>query len=208
MRAQRKAVTVHPFRARVSLARAATAFGSTGVGVAAFGAVGIGALAIRKIVIKRGNIGRLSIDELEVGRLRVRESIVEEERSRPRPLEELEGHKYISLTTFRRGGEAVPTTLWFALADRRLYATPPDSGKMKHVRNDLQVILTPCNSWGRPRGESVEGLAGGIHGAVPRRAQAALHEKYRLGLALLHLFGKHEIGQVTLEVCPADEEGA
>ena len=99
---------------------------------------------------------------------------VEEERSWPRPLEELEGHNYVSLTTFRRGGEVVPTTLWFALADGRLYATtPPDSGKMKRVRNDPQVILTSCNAWGRPRGESVEGLARGIHGAAPRRGRAS-----------------------------------
>src|ERR687893_3235134 len=61
----------------------------------------------------------------------------------------------------RRGGEVVPMTLWFALADGRLYATtPPDSGKMKRVRNDPQVILTPCNAWDRPRGESVEGWLG------------------------------------------------
>ena len=167
-------MTVHPFGGRVGLARAATAFGSTGVGASAFGAVAIGTLAIRSIAIKRGNIGCLSIDELQVGRLRVRELTVEEERSWPRPLEELEGHNYVSLTTFRRGGEVVPTTLWFALADGRLYATtPPGSGKMKRVRNDPQVILTPCNAWGRPRGESVEGLARGIHGAAPRRGRAS-----------------------------------
>ena len=119
---------MHPFGGRVGLARAATAFGSTGVGASAFGAVAIGTLAIRSIAIKRGNIGCLSIDELQVGRLRVRELTVGEE---------LEGHNYVSLTTFRRGGEVVPTTLWFALADGRLYATtPPDSGKMKRVRND------------------------------------------------------------------------
>ena len=161
-------MTVHPFGGRVGLARAATAFGSTGVGASAFGAVAIGTLAIRSIAIKRGNIGFLSIDELQVGRLRVRGLTVEEERSWPRPLKELEGHKYVSLTTFRRGGEVVPTTLWFALADGRLYATtPPGSGKMKRVRNDPQVILTPCNAWGRPRGESVEGLARGIHARHP-----------------------------------------
>jgi uncharacterized protein len=210
MRARRNAATVR----EAGLARAATAFGATGVGAvaagaAAFGAVAIGALAIRSIAIKRGKVGRLSIDELEVGRLRVGELIVEEERSGPRPFEYLEGHNYVSLTTFRRSGEAVPTTLWFALADGRLYATTPtDSGKMKRIRNDPRVILTPCNAWGRPRGESGEGLARIIDGAAPVQAEGALREKYRLGLALFHLFGAHEIGRVTLEVRPADAEGA
>lgn len=161
-------------RAWVGLARAATVLGSKGIGAvaagaAAFGAVAIGALAIRSIAIKRGKIGRLSIEELEVSRLRVGELVVEG-RDVPRPFENSEGHNHVSLTTFRRSGEALPTTPWFALADGRLYApTPPNLGKMKRIRNDPQVILTPCNAWGRPRGESVEGLARGIHGAAPRR---------------------------------------
>ena len=119
---------MRPSRARVGLARAATVLGSKGIGAvaagaAAFGAVAIGALAIRSIAIKRGKIGRLSIEELEVRRLRVGELVVGEERDVPRPFESLEGHNYVSLTTFRRSGEAVPTTLWFALVDGRLYAT-------------------------------------------------------------------------------------
>jgi uncharacterized protein len=204
---------MRPSRAWVGLARAATVLGSKGIGAvaagaAAFGAVAIGALAIRSIAIKRGKIGRLSIEELEVRRLRVGELVVEE-RDVPRPFENLEGHNHVSLTTFRRSGAAVPTTLWFALADGRLYATtPPNSGKMKRIRNDPRVILTPCNAWGRPRGESVAGLARDVDGAASGRAEAALHEKYWLGLGLFHLFGKDEIGRVTLEVRPADMEGA
>ena len=213
MRARRGPATVREAGARAVLARGATAIGSSGVGAVAagavaFGAVAIGALAIRSIAIKRGKVGRLSIEELEVGRLRVGELVVEEERGGPGPFENLEGHNYVSLTTFRRSGDAVPTTLWFALVDGRLYATtPPDSGKMKRIRNDPRVILTPCNAWGRPRGESVEGVARAVDGAAPERAESALREKYRLGLALLHLFGEHEIGRVTLEVGPADAEG-
>ena len=79
---------------------------------------------------------------------------------------------------------------------------------MKRIRNDPRVILTPCNAWGRPRGESIAGLARAVDGAAPGRAEAALREKYRLGLGLFHLFGKDEIGRVTLEVRPADTEGA
>ena len=103
----------------------------------------------------------------------------------------------------------MPTTLWFALADGRLYATtPPDSGKMKRIRNDPRVILTPCNAWGRPRGQGVAGLARDVDGAAPGQAEATLREKYRLGLGVFYLFGKHEIGRVTLEVRPANTEGA
>jgi PPOX class probable F420-dependent enzyme len=185
--------------------------GAMAAGAAAFGAVAIGALAIRALAVKRGKIGHLSIDELEVGRLRVREPVIEEERSATRPFDVLKGHSYISLTTFRRSGEAVSTPIWFALVDDSVYATtPPDSGKMKRLRNDPRVVLTPCNAWGRPRGESVEGVARAIDGAAPERAEAALREKYWLGLALFHLLGKREIGQVTLEIHAAETnaEGA
>ena len=59
-----------------------------------------------------------------------------------------------------------------------------------------------------PRGGSIAGLARAVDSAAPGRAEAALREKYRLGLGLFHLFGKDEIGRVTLEVRPADTEGA
>ncbi|CAN5198105.1 hypothetical protein BH24ACT19_BH24ACT19_11070 [soil metagenome] len=118
----------------------------------------------------------------------------------------LEGHRYVNLTTFRKSGEAVPTTVWFALMDGRVYVTtPPSSGKMKRIRNDPRVLLTPSNAWGRVRGETVEGIARPVVEEETGRAERVLREKYRLGLGLLHLFGQQEIGQVTLEVRPAVE---
>ena len=201
-----------PFGARVASVRGATALGSTSLGAAAagaaaFGAVAVGALAIRRLAIGRGKVGHLSIEDLEVGRLRVRELVIEEQRSRPRPFDALEGHKYVSLTTFKKSGEAVSTPLWFATVDGSVYmTTPPDSGKMKRIRNDPRVRLEPSNAMGKPRGRSIEGIARPIEGGrVAERAEEALREKYRFGLALFHLFGKHEIGEVTLEVRPATD---
>ena len=37
------------------------------------------------------------------------------------PFELLEGHPYTRLTTFRRSGKAVPTTVWFALVEDKAY---------------------------------------------------------------------------------------
>ena len=191
--------------------RGATALGSTSLGAAAtgaaaLGAVAIGALAIRRLAVKRGKVGHLTIEDLEVGRLRVRELVVEQ-RSEPRPFDTLEGHKYVSLTTFKKSGEAVSTPLWFALVDGRAYmTTPPDSGKMKRIRNDPRVLISPSNARGKPKGESIEGIAYPIEGDSLEHAEKALREKYRFGLAMFHLFGKHEIGEVTLEVRPAAEE--
>ena len=199
--------------ARLAFVRGATALGSTSlgaaaVGAAAFGAVAVGALAIRRLAVGRAKVGRLTIEDLEVGRLRVRELVVEEQRSGPRPFDVLEGHKYVSLTTFKKSGEAVSTPLWFATVDGRVYVTtPPDSGKMKRIRNDPRVRLAPCNATGKPKGPGSEGIARPVEGRrVAERAEAALWEKYRFGLAMFHLFGRREIGEVTMEVRPAAEE--
>ena len=120
----------------------------------------------------------------------------------------LDGRRYVNLTTFRRSGEEVTTPVWFVLLDGKLYmTTPPDSGKMKRIRNDPRVIVTPSTSWGAPRGEGVEGLARDVEDEETGRAEEALREKYRLGIGLFRLFGQEEIGRVVLEVRPV-EEGA
>ena len=202
------ATTGQSASAQVATARVATALAFVGVGALSAGAVAIGALAIRRLAVKRGAFGRLSIDELEVRRLRVGELVVTEERRGPQPFEALEGHRFINLRTFRRSGEGVDTPVWFALVDGRVYVTtPPESGKMKRIRNNSRVVMTPCNSRGKPRGESVEGLGRPLDDEARenfQKAESALREKYRLGLTLIGLF-RPDVGELTLEVRPVEE---
>ena len=125
------------------------------------------------------------------------------------PFEGLEGHKYLNLTTFRRSGEAVSTPVWFALVDGCIYVcTDPDSGKMKRIRNNPRVLLTPCNPWGRPRGESVEGVARIVGGEETfEGVSRTLLRKYRLELAVARLFGiLGEYGRPNLEIRAAGHE--
>ena len=68
------------------------------------------------------------------------------------PFDLLEGERFVRLTTFRRSGEGVPTTVWFALVKGRAYVfTAADSGKAKRIRNNPRVTLTPSNFRGKPR---------------------------------------------------------
>ena len=76
---------------------------------------------------------------------------------------------------------------------------------MKHIRNNLQVMLTPSAVGGEPRGESVAGTARIIDHA-PECAERALHEKYRPTLALFHFFDRREVRRITLEIRAADSE--
>jgi uncharacterized protein len=59
-------------------------------------------------------------------------------------------HEYVSLTTRRRSGTLVATPVWAAWDGAELLVwTRSDSGKVKRLRNDPRVTVTPCDVRGR-----------------------------------------------------------
>jgi uncharacterized protein len=94
--------------------------------------------------------------------------------------EVLEGHRYVRMITYRKSGAAVPTTVWFALADGRAYVfTALHSGKVKRLRDNPRVILTPSNFMGGPKVESnVEAEARRMEAVEEDFADRAIGEKY------------------------------
>ena len=59
---------------------------------------------------------------------------------------------FVLLTTFRRTGERVATPVWVARAGEQLIVmTPADSGKVKRIRHNAVVELTPCDRRGQPQ---------------------------------------------------------
>ncbi len=69
-------------------------------------------------------------------------------------IDHLGAQKYISLTTFRRDGSAVPTPVWQVRdGDRLLVITDAASGKAKRIRNDGRVTIAPCDMRGRVNGD-------------------------------------------------------
>ncbi len=160
----------------------------------AAGAIAAGRIAaIRSLNGRSGRGERLAEDGLEV--------------RDPSSFDALEGHNHISLTTFRKNGEAVSTTVWFALVDGRLYVTTdPESGKMKRIRNNPRVVLSASNALGRARGDRIEGVAHPIQSSPPERAERALREKYGIWLAAFRLLSREPlIGKPTLQIRPASE---
>ncbi len=124
----------------------------------------------------------------------------------------LEGHRYVRLTTFRRSGEGVPTTVWFALVDDKAYVfTGMNSGKAKRIRNNPRVILTPSNFRGKPRTQSSikadARLMGKDEEELPNRV---IDEKYgwqyRLFNYVLNL-PKNPPEHVFLELRPVADPG-
>jgi PPOX class probable F420-dependent enzyme len=70
----------------------------------------------------------------------------------PRPVEVLAAHRHVRLTTFRRDGTAVGTTVWLVRdGDDLLVTTHASTGKVKRLRHTSRVLLAPSDSRGRVR---------------------------------------------------------
>ncbi|WP_025737220.1 PPOX class F420-dependent oxidoreductase [Mycobacterium genavense] len=69
----------------------------------------------------------------------------------------LGAEKFVSLTTFKRNGDAVAAPLWIVGDGARLSAwTPADSWKVKRLRHDPRVTLAACGRTGKvPTGQPV-----------------------------------------------------
>jgi PPOX class probable F420-dependent enzyme len=70
-------------------------------------------------------------------------------------LAELGAARYLSLTTFRRSGEAVSTAMWVARdGDSLVISTHPGSGKVKRLRNSPRVEVRASGISGRVRADA------------------------------------------------------
>lgn len=73
---------------------------------------------------------------------------------------EIRAQKYLSLSTFRKNGNAVHTPVWFGEQNGHLYVmSRPDSGKCKRIRNNAEVRVAPCTIRGRITGPEFAGKA-------------------------------------------------
>jgi PPOX class probable F420-dependent enzyme len=94
----------------------------------------------------------------------------------------------IALTTFRRSGQAVTTSVWFALGLGTIYVeTHGDAGKLKRLRHTPRVTLAPCTYSGKVTGSVSKGYARIL--TEPEEASAAsvaLASKYGVMRSLYH----------------------
>lgn len=92
---------------------------------------------------------------------------------------EIHGQKYISLTTFRKSGVAVPTPVWFGEENGKLYVmTRGTMGKTKRIRNHPQVQVAPCTIRGKVTGPEFAATARILPPEEHRHARATINRKY------------------------------
>lgn len=107
-------------------------------------------------------------------------------------VERLAASTYVSLTTFKKAGTAVPTPVWVSSDGDLLYVwTQGDSGKAKRIRNDGHVLVAPSDSRGGLQGAAVDGRARVIDSPADLSRVAALHRaKYGPQFRLFDLGAK------------------
>lgn len=95
------------------------------------------------------------------------------------PFTSLSPYEFVLLTTFRKSGVGVPTAMWFAHKQGKLYmVTGRTTGKIKRIRAASRVLLAPCDLMGSVLGSQIEAYAHELPVAQHAHANALLAEKY------------------------------
>jgi len=70
---------------------------------------------------------------------------------------ELANEEFVSITTFKRDGSPVSTPVWVAGENGNLVViSEADSWKVKRIRRDGHVRITPCGARGAVHGDPVD----------------------------------------------------
>lgn len=115
----------------------------------------------------------------------------------------------MNLETFKKSGQGVKTPVWFAADpsakldsnDAKLYVyTVGVSGKVKRIRNNVNVNIAPCNASGGIRGEWVPARAEIVSGAEAEHGMLLLNKKYLPWKQLLDFFASFRKRERTVFV--------
>ena len=92
---------------------------------------------------------------------------------------EIRDQKYISLTTFRKNGQAVATPVWFGEENDKLYVmTRGTMGKTKRIRNNSKVKVAPCTIRGKVTGPEFNAVARILPPQDGPAARKSINRKY------------------------------
>ncbi len=104
-------------------------------------------------------------------------------------LERLGAAKYVSVTTYRKNGDGVPTALWSARDGEQLCVwTVADSWKVKRLKRNPNVEVAACDMRGNVAGAAVAGIGAVLDAAQTERVRRLLRAKYGV-LGTLTLLG-------------------
>jgi uncharacterized protein len=98
--------------------------------------------------------------------------------------------EYIRLETFRRSGKGVSTPVWFVVDDDKIFVRSyANSGKVKRMKNNSRVRITPSDAMGNPHGVTLDGAAVRANGDIEIKVSQLLYRKYGLMKMSFDLWG-------------------
>ena len=107
--------------------------------------------------------------------------------------------QFINVETFRKNGQGVQTPVWFVEDGGTLYVrTVDNSFKVKRIRNNPRVRVTPCDVGGKPKGEWVEGQARFASADESKKVNGLLTRKYGLMKVMFELMGTFQGRKYTV----------
>jgi uncharacterized protein len=121
-------------------------------------------------------------------------------------LSQFEKQQYLNIETFRKNGQGIKTPVWFAQDGETLRIwTQADSGKVKRIRRDGAVRITPSSASGEPLGKWMSARASILDAAEEVSCTASLlKKKYGFTFHVFSLLGgmrkeKYATVQVVFE---------
>ena len=93
---------------------------------------------------------------------------------------DLSKEKYISLTSYKKNGDAVGVPVWLVPEGDRVYVwTNRQSWKAKRLKNDPRCAIAPCDASGKKiLGPAMPGTARFVEGDDAARIAAAVRARY------------------------------
>jgi len=105
-------------------------------------------------------------------------------------LEQFQNKEYIRLETVKKNGQVIPTPVWFVVEEDTLFVRSyANSGKVKRMRNNPHVRVTPSDAVGKPQGVTFEGTAIRANGDTEIQISQQLYRKYGLMKMSFDLWG-------------------
>lgn len=97
-------------------------------------------------------------------------------------LQQFEKQQYLNIETFRKNGAGEKTPVWFVQDGNLLYVrTIDNSGKVKRIRNNSQVLIAPFKMNGKVVGDWVQATAIEKRDeAIAQKVDKLLAKKYGL----------------------------
>lgn len=118
-------------------------------------------------------------------------------------IDQLRGHRYCVLVSYRRDGTPVPSPVWFGVQDGRLYVrTGVKTAKVARIRHNPQVRVAPSDGRGEPRGAPFAGRARILDAAEEQRAEQAISANYGWGRKVYMRLFTGRVAECYIEVVP------